>query len=79
PGKSEGGASRAAAAGRGGRARAAGAEPALAAGELAADAEVASEEASADDGRTTAWALGGLGALGLALGGGFLWYRRRLP
>jgi LPXTG-motif cell wall-anchored protein len=28
---------------------------------------------------TTAYVLGGLGALALALAGGFVWYRRRLP
>ena len=48
-------------------------------------AALAAAEASDDDGdndsetTTRTFGLAGLGALALALGGGFLWYRRRLP
>jgi LPXTG-motif cell wall-anchored protein len=36
--------------------------------------------ASSDgDSHTAAYVAGGLAALALALAGGFLWYRRRLP
>jgi len=41
-------------------------------------ASAASEEAE-EGSNTLAYALGGLGALALALAAGFLWYRRRLP
>jgi energy-coupling factor transport system substrate-specific component len=36
-------------------------------------------EADGTEGSAAPYALGGLGALALALAGGFLWYRRRLP
>jgi Squalene-hopene cyclase C-terminal domain/Prenyltransferase and squalene oxidase repeat len=39
----------------------------------------AAEGASGDGDGSTRYLLGGLGALAAALGGGFLWYRRRLP
>jgi hypothetical protein len=51
------------------------AEAALASAEAAPGAE-AGEGAGED---ATPYLLGGLAALALALGGGFLWYRRRLP
>ena len=40
-----------------------------------------SVETSPNDGGsdTTVYVFGGLGALALALAGGFVWYRRRLP
>ena len=53
--------------------------PARRAGELAS-AGVPVAEPAGDDGPGSAVYVGaGLGALALALGGGFLWYRRRLP
>jgi energy-coupling factor transport system substrate-specific component len=46
-----------------------------------ADAPLAGSAGSGEDGGEdiTPYALGGLGALAACLGGGFLWYRRRLP
>ena len=44
-----------------------------------ATAAVEPGEDDGDGGDATPYLLGGLGALGLALAGGFLWYRRRLP
>jgi len=44
----------------------------------AAVADPAGAEAEGRD-DPTVYVLGGLGALALALAGGFLWYRRRLP
>ena len=45
-----------------------------------APAEPAAETSPNDGGSdTTVYVFGGLGALALALAGGFVWYRRRLP
>jgi prenyltransferase beta subunit len=47
---------------------------------VSAPAEPVAETTPGDGGSdTTAYVLGGLGALALALAGGFVWYRRRLP
>ena len=50
----------------------------LAAAVLARE-EGGSADAAGENSAAWSWALGGLAALAAALGGGFFWYRRRLP
>jgi Squalene-hopene cyclase C-terminal domain/Prenyltransferase and squalene oxidase repeat len=54
--------------------------PAVATAEPVAETiAVGEEEEPAGGGETATWVTVGFGALAVALGGGFLWYRRRLP
>ena len=61
------------AAGNGGTAAAAAAQ------ERAPDTPSDPDEAASRVGDANAYLLGGLAGLALALAGGFVWYRRRLP
>jgi energy-coupling factor transport system substrate-specific component len=62
------------------RPSAAAGKPRSAAVQLSASAEPETDAPGAEGhSHTSAYVLGGLGALALALAGGFLWYRRRLP